>query len=112
MKTRIGKWSILALALSACLPAHAQPKYTVQPRATEAQALDMTDGEVRKIDREARKITLRHGEIRNLEMPPMTMAFQVKDAAMLDSVKTGDKVRFRVEKLGGAYTLTAIEPVR
>lgn len=70
---------------------------------------DMADGEVRKVDRDAKKITLKHGEIRNLDMPPMTMVFQVKDAAMLEAVKAGDKVRFSADKVGGAYTVTSIE---
>ena len=69
----------------------------------------LTQGEVRKVDRDARKITIQHEPIRNLEMPAMTMAFAVKDAAMLDAVKRGDKVRFRIEKIGEAYTVTLIQ---
>jgi len=72
----------------------------------------MTTGEVRKINKDANKITLRHGEIKNLDMPPMTMVFRVKDPAMLDKVKAGDKVQFMAENLGGALTVTAIEPVK
>jgi Cu(I)/Ag(I) efflux system protein CusF len=78
--------------------------------AGSAFAADLTDGEIRKVDKEAAKLTIRHGEIKNLDMPPMTMVFHVKDAKMLDRVKAGDKVRFAVEKLGGNYTVTAIEP--
>jgi len=70
---------------------------------------DMTDGEVRKVDKGAAKVTIKHGEIKNVEMPPMTMVFQVKDAALLDKVKAGDKVKFRVEKAGSGYVVTAIE---
>jgi Cu(I)/Ag(I) efflux system protein CusF len=73
---------------------------------------DMAEGEVRKVDRDANKITLKHGEIKNLDMPPMTMVFQVKDAAMLEAVKAGDKVRFSADKVGGAYTVTSIEKAR
>ena len=75
----------------------------------EANASTLTDGEVRRIDKEAKKITLRHGAIVNLDMPPMTMVFQVADAALLDRVKVGDKVRFAVEKREGAFTVTRIE---
>jgi Cu(I)/Ag(I) efflux system protein CusF len=67
-----------------------------------------TDGEVRRIDKAQSKVTLKHGEIKNLEMPPMTMVFRVKDPAMLDALAVGDKVRFSVEKLDGQYTVTAI----
>ena len=76
---------------------------------TSPTASDMTDGEVRKIDLENKKITLKHGEIKNLGMPGMTMVFQVKDPVMLDTVKAGDKVRFNVEKAGGALVVTRIE---
>ena len=70
---------------------------------------DMADGEVRKVDLQTKKITLKHGEIKNLEMPGMTMVFQVKDPAMLDAVKPGDKVKFKAEKAGGAVVVTEIE---
>jgi Cu/Ag efflux protein CusF len=62
------------------------------------------------VDKEAKKITLRHGPLANLDMPAMTMVFQVKDPAMLDQVKAGDKVKFQAEKVGGAFTITKIEP--
>jgi Cu/Ag efflux protein CusF len=74
-----------------------------------AQAAALTDGEVRKVDKDAKKLTIKHGPIQNLDMPAMTMVFQVKDPAMLDRVKAGDKVKFSAEKIGGAYTVTWIE---
>lgn len=73
------------------------------------KGMDMSDGEVRKIDRDTQKITLRHGEIKNLDMPGMTMVFRVADAALLDTVKVGDKVKFNVEKRDGALVITALE---
>lgn len=73
-------------------------------------ALPQTEGEVRKVDKEAGKITLKHGEIKNLDMPGMTMVFQVKDPAMLEAVKAGDQVSFTVDKINGAYTVLSIEP--
>jgi Cu/Ag efflux protein CusF len=72
----------------------------------------LSDGEVRKVDKEAKKLTIRHGPLANLDMPPMTMVFQVKEAAMLDQVKAGDKVKFQAEKVNGAFTVTRIEPAR
>lgn len=71
-----------------------------------------TAGEVRKVDKEQQKITLKHGEIKNLGMPGMTMVFQVKDPAMLDKVKAGDKVVFAAEKADGAYVVTELEPAK
>ena len=69
----------------------------------------MTEGEVRKIDKETKKITLKHGEIKNLEMPPMTMVFRVADASVVGDLKPGDKVRFRAEQVSGAYHVQRIE---
>ena len=73
---------------------------------------DMTDGEIRKVDLENKKITIKHGAIKNLDMPGMTMVFQVKDPAMLEKVKTGDKVRFSAEKAGGAIVVTDIQSAK
>jgi len=72
----------------------------------------LADGEIRKVDKEAKKITIKHGEIRSLDMPAMTMVFQVKDAALLDKAKPGDKVKFGAEKVGGQYVVTTIEPAK
>ena len=77
-----------------------------------AATKDMADGEIRKVDMENKKITIKHGEIKNLDMPGMTMVFQVKDPAMLDKVKAGDKVRFKAEKTGGAIVVTDIEAAK
>jgi Cu(I)/Ag(I) efflux system protein CusF len=73
--------------------------------AAQAQAYD---GEVMKIDKAQTKITLKHGELKGLDMPPMTMVFRVQDAKQLDSLAVGDRVRFDATKMGGAYTVTAI----
>ena len=67
---------------------------------------------MRKVDKDAKKITLRHGPLANLDMPAMTMVFQVTDPAMLDKVKTGDKVKFRAQKVNGAFTITQIDSAR
>ena len=79
--------------------------------ATWAQdALPKADAEVRRVDTRANTVTLRHGDIKNLDMPPMTMVFQVKDPAWLQRIKAGDKVRFTADKVGGNYTVMSIEP--
>ncbi len=77
-----------------------------------AMSKEMTDGEIRKVDMENKKITIKHGEIKNLDMPGMTMVFQVKDTAMLDKVKAGDKVRFTAEKERGAIVITSLESAK
>ena len=106
MKLVIG---IFAAALLAA-PALAQQGRSGH-EAHHAQT-ELSDGEVRKVDKDAKKITIKHGPLANLDMPPMTMVFQVKDPAMLDKVKAGDKVKFQAEKTGGAFTVTQIEAVR
>ncbi len=78
----------------------------VMPMAASA---DMADGEVRKVDKENKKITLKHGVIKNLDMPGMTMVFGIKDAAMLDNLKAGDKVKFKAEQAGSAIVVTDIQ---
>jgi Cu/Ag efflux protein CusF len=67
------------------------------------------EGEVRKVDKAQGKITLKHGEIKTLDMPPMTMVFRVKDVKMLDGLAEGAKVRFAAEKIDGQYTVTQIK---
>lgn len=97
-----------ALGLSFAVAVQAQEKVAETKVEQVIQAADMADGEIRKIDKENKKITIKHGEIKNLEMPGMTMVFQVKDPAMLDKVKVGDKVKFAAEKLDGAIVVTEI----
>ena len=69
---------------------------------------NMADAEVRKIDLENKKITLRHGFIKNLDMPAMSMVFNVKDVTLLEKVKVGDKVKFSAEKLDGVFVVTSM----
>lgn len=69
----------------------------------------LTDGEVRKVDAAAGKLTLKHEAIKNLDMPPMTMVFRVKDASWLAKLQPGDKVRFAAEKQDGQFTVTTLQ---
>jgi len=97
------------LSFAAAAQAAAQPAGGGDIVLAQANSADMTDGEIRKVDRDTKKITIKHGEIKNLDMPGMTMLFQVKDPAMLDMVKPGDKVKFRAEKAGGGIVVTEIQ---
>ena len=76
--------------------------------AAGAQATDMSEAEVRKVDKDAARITLKHGEIKNLDMPPMTMSFRVRDPKLLEGVAVGDRVRFVADRIDGQYTVTAL----
>jgi Cu(I)/Ag(I) efflux system periplasmic protein CusF len=106
------KWLVFTtlISLSALAPAHATNH--VSETAQTQRMTEMTDGEVRKVDKDARKLTLRHSEIRQLDMPAMTMVFRVSDPMMLDKVKAGDKVKFKAEGSAGTFTVTEIEVVR
>ncbi len=103
---------VLILLAGACaapgaILAQSWPHQSLQ--LAQAGAAALAEGEVRKVDKAQGKLTLRHGPISNLDMPPMTMVFQAKDPAVLDQVKVGDKVRFRAEKEGSTYVVTRVE---
>jgi Cu(I)/Ag(I) efflux system periplasmic protein CusF len=94
MKTSMARRvSALALGMGLALAAHAQS----------------VEGEVKKIDLDAGKVTLKHGEIKNLDMPAMQMAFRVSDPAWLKRLQVGDKVSFTADKVNGQFTVTAID---
>lgn len=100
-----------AQATQATQSASATPESTTPaaaPAASAASAADMVDGLVRKIDADGGKITLRHGEIRHLNMPGMTMVFRVTNPAMLTGVAVGDAVRFRADHVGGEFVVTEL----
>ena len=77
-----------------------------------AAAAPLTQGEIRKIDKEQGKLTLKHGPIVNLDMPAMTMVFKLCAPKMLDKLKVGDKVKFSADRIAGAITVTSIEVSR
>ena len=109
MKRETMKSIAVSLAITLLVPQLG----VAQPPAAGAPSIPtMTEsvaGEVRKVDKDARKITLRHAEIKSLDMPAMTMVFRVKDPTMLDNVKAGDRVLFKAEGSDGSFTLTEIE---
>lgn len=90
------QWIAAAAMLAAAITAQAQ----------------MVAGEVQKIDEQAGRVTLKHGPIRQLDMPAMTMTYRVADRAALARLQPGDPVRFSAAKVGGQYTITAIERAR
>ncbi|RYE99051.1 MAG: copper-binding protein [Oxalobacteraceae bacterium] len=112
---------LTAAALVTAIGAHAQGKpisaedhaaHHTPATAANDTAPAQVDGEVRKIDRAQGKLTLRHGPLKHLDMPGMTMVFRVADPKLLDGLKEGDKVRFSADKVNGAFTVIAIEPVK
>lgn len=106
------------LAFASAFTVNVQAQTTMNKDSMPGMVMDtaatatMTEGEVRKIDKENQKITLKHGEIKNLDMPGMTMVFKIKDAAMLEKVQVGSKVKFKAEKSDGAFVVTSLELVQ
>jgi uncharacterized cupredoxin-like copper-binding protein/Cu/Ag efflux protein CusF len=107
----VGKIKVVGDAkLSNPNPNPAMPVAAATPAAPSSQ--DMSEAEVRKIDKENKKITLRHGPLKSLNMPPMTMVFQVRDPAALDAVKVGDKIRFNATNEAGKLTAGELQVVK
>ncbi len=83
--------------------------FGVQAATAGQEGKFLTEGEIRKIDQDTGRVTLRHGPIENLSMPGMTMIFQAVPAEQLDDLEAGDKVRFRAVKNNGSFIVTNIE---
>ena len=99
---KVNKPALLVIALSL-------------PMSFSAFAQDATaEGQVKKIDEAAGKITLNHGPIKNLDMPDenMTMVFHVQDPAMLKQVKVGDKVQFQAVRANAGITISKLQKAR
>ena len=77
------------------------------PLVAPAQGANAS-GEITKVDKAAGRVTLKQGEIKSLNMPPMTMTYRVKEARLLDDLKAGDNVRFAAERIDGQYVITVI----
>ena len=107
--------SALLTMLGAIAPlAFAQTDHGAHHGSTSAPAeaeTKLAEGTVKKIDKSAGKLTIVHGPLETLGMPAMTMVFRAADAAMLNQVKVGDKIRFAAESVGGALTVTELEAV-
>jgi len=88
---------------------HASPASGAHAPAASTEESEWVDGEVRRIDREQGRVTLRHGDISSLDMPAMTMVFHVADARLIEALTPGDPVRFRVIAEGTRYRITALE---
>jgi Cu/Ag efflux protein CusF len=104
---------LAAFSLGMVLPHSGFAQAPTPPAKTEStQAMSMTDGEVRKVDQENGKVTIKHGEIKHMDMPGMTMVFTAKDKALLTNVKAGDKVKFMVVNEGGKMVVTDIQATK
>lgn len=109
-------FAISALAMGVALPitgfAQAGMAGMDHSKMMMPQTVSMTDGEIRKIDKDAGKLTIKHGEIKHMDMPGMTMVFTVKDKSLLDNVKVGDKIQFMVTNEDSKMVVTQIQPAK
>lgn len=103
---------LLSLILVMTLSTPISPVFADQHDGNHAGSTAMTAGEVKKVDKDVGKVTIKHGPIKNLGMPGMTMIFRVKDAVMLDQLKEGDKIHFAADKINGAFTLMQVEQIK
>lgn len=99
----------LVFAATAPNPANAQT-HADHGKADAAATPELSDGEVRRIDRETGRITIRHGVIRHMDMPPMTMVFIARDKALLDKASVGARIRFMAVHENGQMLVTDIQP--
>ena len=104
---------LLSFVLGTPTFAHATGHQPGDAKAAQSKAADAyVEGEVRKVDKDAGKVTIKHGPLTNLDMPAMTMVFRAKDPTMLDKVRAGDSIRFKAEKIEGNFTVTEYQPAK
>ena len=108
--TAVVVFGVLTAAALSPLAGRAQTSATSakQDDAKSDPAGEMAQGEIQKVDKDTGRLTIKHGEIKNLGMPGMTMVFATKDKSMADKVKTGDKIRFRAVNENGTFIVTEI----
>ena len=108
--------TVLMLGAGLAFQASADDRHHPQTETTSAAAAAstaaLTEGEVRKIDMAAGKVTIKHGPMPKFDMPAMTMVYRVKDKAMLDNLKPGDKIKFDADGVGGEFTVLRLERVK
>ena len=116
MNTRINAVLVCAVLLAGnsglAIAASDAPVAPLSATSVSSASAKLTSGEVRKIDTEQGKLTIKHGPIENLQMPGMTMVFKAADPAMLQKLQVGDKIEFAVEKTNGAMMVTSIQAVK
>lgn len=125
MNTLLGRAITIGLALGVSTAVYASDGMKMDMNSAGGMKMDMganaspakpgtatdstlADGVVKKVDRQTGMVSLKHGELKDIGMPAMTMAYRAKDAAMVEQAKAGEKVKFRLENLNGTYTITTL----
>ncbi|MFA1624684.1 copper-binding protein [Rhizobium mongolense] len=94
------KTAMIKIGIAALLSASA---------AFGAFAQEFTKGVVNKIDAKAKKVTIKHEDLKSLDMPAMTMVFRVENAALLEKLKEGSNIEFVAERVNGKLTVTEVK---
>ncbi|HDR8860671.1 RND transporter MFP subunit [Burkholderia territorii] len=111
MKTRCLAIAVLGAMAVVAMPVRAggsMPDMSMGDMRMSAQDSELTDAEVKRIDAAHDMVTLKHGALENVGMAPMTMAFKARDRAMIESLHVGDRVKVRVERVGGTLTIVKL----
>ncbi len=101
--------SIIGAAMALQAGADDSHHATSEAKPAAAASAAWTEGEVRKVDKAAGKLTIKHGAMPKFDMPPMTMVYRVEDKSMLDQLKPGDKIKFDVDGVGGQFTVIRLK---
>lgn len=101
-------FAVLPTAAQTAAPAANMPMGGMNHSGGMHHGAEMAEGEIRKVSKDTGKLTIKHGPIKSMDMPPMTMVFTAKDPAMLDKVAVGDKIRFVVVEQGGQMVVTEL----
>lgn len=109
MKTKLRLAALATLALLSTGAAFAAGEHDGHHAPPAAAAPEFAEGTVKKVDKAASRVTISHGPLTTLDMPPMTMVFRAGTAGMLDDLKAGDRIRFIAERAGGVFTVTTLE---
>lgn len=112
MKSKLLNIAVLSgLVMTPAMPVMSAQQGHVQAQLARAEqsGADWAEGTVKKVNPDTGKVTISHGPLPNLDMPPMTMVFRVKDPAWLERMKPGDRIRFQVEKQNGALVVTGFQ---
>ncbi|WP_341677261.1 copper-binding protein [Niveibacterium sp. SC-1] len=102
--------TLLAVCTTPAIAADPHAGHDMGAMDKPGAAEQMSEGTIKKVDKAAGKVTINHGPLAKLQMPPMTMVFRVKDPAWLDQMKPGDKIRFVADKVDGAITVVDYHP--
>jgi len=112
MKTRINCAAVVVAAATSPAALAQSERSGHHQDASAGVLAKLAEDEIRRVNTEAKKLTIKHGSISDLDKPAVTMVIPVMGPAILDQLKAGGTIKLASENLGGAITLTSIEPAK